>query len=239
MFQRLLPLSMRADYSLSKWVMAPCNEVAARWILCRQTDPFMACLCGESQAGKTHLGHIFAQLWGGALLSPSDKLSQSPSSSARAILDRFPSAQAFVLDPFDLWPEPWLFDAFNLLKERHLPTLWITSRPPQTRTFVLPDWESRLKSLPLLTVGLPDDALRKRILLKRLEDFGTRVDPDAVDELLNRIPRTWEALRHWTIRLDQMSSLLKRRISRGLIRDLLRENEAEEDLPGKTEKATR
>lgn len=230
MFQRLLPLSLQEDYSLAKWIMAPCNEVAARWVLRKPSDPFMACLCGEAQAGKTHLGHIFAQLWNGIVLSRVETTSLH-GLSARTVLDRFSSAQAFVFDSFDEWPEFWLFEVFNLLKERHIPTLWIASRPTDMWAFSLPDWESRLRSLPLLVVGLPDDTLRKCIFLKRMQDFGVKIDEEAVDELLERIPRTWEALQRWASRLDRASSLLKRKISKGFVRDLLNEErfEAEEN----------
>lgn len=188
----------------------------------------MACLCGEAQAGKTHLGHIFAQLWNGIVLSRAEAI-EIRNIPAREVIGRFPSAQAFVFDPFDGgWSESWLFDAFNLLKERHIPTLWIASRPIQTWMFTLPDWESRLRSLPLLTVGLPDDSLRRQIFLKRMQDFGVKIDEEAVDELLNRIPRTWEALQRWSIRLDRAAALLRRRISKGFVRDLLKD-ETEKD----------
>lgn len=234
MFQRLLPLAMREDYSLAKWVMAPCNEVAARWVLRASNDPFMACLAGETQAGKTHLGHIFAQLRNGVVLSRVEA-EEVRRISAREVFEQFPLAQSFVFDPFEAWPEAWLFDAFNLLKERRVPTLWIAARPVQRWTFTLPDWESRLRSLPLLTVGLPDDVLRRQIFLKRMYDCGVKIDEDAVDELLNQIPRTWEALQRWTIRLDRMSSLLKKRISKGFIRDLLREEESDAEREIRTE----
>lgn len=218
MFQTLLPLKLKEDYSLAKWVIAPCNEIASHWILQNSysKENKMACLYGNAQSGKTHLAHIFVHLFDGMIIKKLEK-----NKTARDFLNQYHHCHAFAFDTFEAFEETWLFDAYNILKERKDRVLWVSSRAPQTWVFRLPDLHSRLRSLPFLSLGMPDDKLRKRIIIKRLDDCGVRIDEDAVDYLLNRIPRSLPILYDWVFRLDCYSSLLKRRISKGMIRDLL------------------
>jgi chromosomal replication initiation ATPase DnaA len=169
----------------------------------------MAYISGES--GKTHLACIFVRLLNGALI-------QSPSGLPRDLLEGLDCVAIDSVDDFD---EQWLFDAFNILKERNAYALFTSKRPVQN--FILSDLRSRMMSIPSFKLGELDDELMRNVAIKRFSDLGMSIDDDSLTYLLMRIPRSFTAINEWVTRLDESSSMLKRKISRSMIRGLLDE----------------
>jgi chromosomal replication initiation ATPase DnaA len=126
---------------------------------------------------------------------------------------------AVAIDSIENFSEKWLFDAFNILRERNAWTLFLAKSPPQH--IILPDLRSRMMSVPSFELGRPDDDLIKGVLIKRLKDFGLLIDDDTLMYLLNRIPRSLAAANEWAERLSTNSAITQRRISKRLVQALL------------------
>ncbi|MDR2464453.1 MAG: hypothetical protein LBD36_02490 [Holosporales bacterium] len=211
MIQRLLPLNICSDYSLAKFIVSPCNALAAKWVLesPRLAGNKMAYVWGEF--GKTHISNIFAHLHGGLVIN------RSQMEHPRSFFKK--NIEAFAIDSVDFFEEMWLFDAFNILKERNSFALYTSNLSPHN--FHLHDLKSRMLSIPSFRLCLPDDDFIKNIAIKRLKDLGSSIDNDTLTYLLNRIPRNWCSINHWIEKLDIYSSIFKRKISKSMVNDLL------------------
>jgi chromosomal replication initiation ATPase DnaA len=228
---QLLPIKSKDDYSLHKWITAPCNDLASRWVIEGVKTSNMAYIYGE--LGKTHLAHMFAYLHGGRVIG-------APSEPPRQLLTRLnPFAEdlgnahlkedatlknratthAIAIDPVENFDERWLFDAFNILKESCSYVLFTSRQPAQH--FELQDLRSRMMSLLSFKLERPDDHTIKSVIAKRLKDQGALVDEGTLTYLLERIPRSFAAVNEWVEKLDTYSSIHKCRISKNVVRFLL------------------
>ncbi|GHS94919.1 regulatory inactivation of DnaA Hda protein [Alphaproteobacteria bacterium] len=223
--QRLLPLPSQEDYSLHKWVVSACNEVASRWVLRgpAEDNPRMACFCGAPQSGKTHLAHIFAHSYQGLFVA------QPPDESPRFFFEKYHTFSVFAFDDIQNFMERWLFEAFNMLREGPVSVLFVSAFPPSSDIWLLKDWASRLRSLPFLPLENPDDELLAKVMKKRLEDCGVRIETDALRSLQQHIPRTFSAIQKWTRILDEASLRFCRPITRAFIRELVAEVASDSD----------
>jgi chromosomal replication initiation ATPase DnaA len=228
---QLLPMRSSDDYSLAKWIIAPCNELASKWVI-QGADAKMSrmgYIYGES--GKTHLSHIFAQLLCGRVASCQKEsprqlfLEGNVAGYEQEFTEREADRNstikidAIAIDPVENFSEKWLFDAFNILRENNSWALF-TSRLPASH-FELLDLRSRMMSIPSFHLGAPDDHMIKCVIAKRLKDFGALVDDGTLTYLLARIPRSFAAVNEWAERLNTYSSIHKCRISKHVIRILL------------------
>lgn len=218
---RLLPLASQEDFSLARWVVAPCNEVAYRWIVRspREETAQMAYLYGSTQAGKTHLAHVFAELNQGSYVQTSRDFGLF--SVREFVKNHF--ARAYVFDEIESAEPTWLFDLFNVLREQGAKVLWVSSWQPSWWESKLQDLSSRFKLLPLLKIDSPDEATARHVFAKMMSDCGTQMGKDDIRYLLTRIPRDMSSLRAWAHALDEMSSLRRKPITRSLIREMLEE----------------
>lgn len=223
MKQGLLPLVTKEDFSLASWVVAPCNEAAYRWVLAASGasshEPQMAYVWGTSGTGKTHLAHIFARAAQGVYATP-ESLIRQWGTSARKGVDAV-SADVWVLDALESGEEAWLFDAFNLLKERGCSVLWLSRHDPTFWQESLADLASRFQSLPRFQLSHPDDDTARRLFTKWLHDDGVRIADNALTYLLARIPRDIETLRLWVRLLDEASTLHHRSLTLAFVREVL------------------
>jgi chromosomal replication initiation ATPase DnaA len=224
---QLLPIKLSDDYSLAKWIVAPCNELASKWVI-RGADTEMsrmAYICGES--GKTHIAHIFAQLLCGRVVSSQEESPRQLFLGENAAgIEGNPTAKidAIAIDSVENFDEKWLFDAFNILRENNSYALF-TSRLPASH-FELLDLRSRMMSIPSFHLGSPDDYMIKSVIAKRLNDLGALVDEGTLAYLLARIPRSFAAVNEWVEKLNTYSSVHQCRISKHVVRILLQDEDA-------------
>lgn len=209
----LLPLESYNDYSLSRWVVAPCNEEAYRWVMESPYHHASAFVWGGP--GKTHLAHIYVHLTHGHVLTAQDACV-----SPREILAQ-KSSETIALLHVECFDPQWLFDAFNILTELHRPSLWLSDQKPLFWASTHPDLASRLKTLVLLPLFSPDDETVQKIFAKRLQDRGILLEPDLLSFLFQRIPRDRQSINAWVSKLDQASAEQNRTISKKLITELI------------------
>jgi chromosomal replication initiation ATPase DnaA len=176
---------------------------------------------GEPHSGKTHLCHTFLE-----------KQSHLEKSTVRFLNGHVCAANhpfdlndtLFVLDDADKAPEPWLFHFFNHLKEKQARVV-MTMSQPHHRWCRLPDLASRLTTLPIAILDLPDDALLLAMLKKNLIDAGVFVDDSVLTYLGHHIDRSYTMVHHWVTLLERLSAEQKRNITIAFIRKILNQNE--------------
>ena len=119
------------------------------------------------------------------------------------------------------YDEQSIFHLLNLSRERDFNMLLTTRLPPSRWTVQLPDLISRLRAIPLVTIGAPDDALLGAVLLKHFSDRQLNVDPHVLKFLARRMIRSMDAAREVVAELDHAALRSGRKISRHLASEIL------------------
>ena len=219
--QLVLELGHRTASGREDFLVAPPNETAVATIDAWPDWPArVVSLSGPEGSGKTHLAEVWRAAANAFTVTPDD-LSDAdiPALVARRTLILEDLA---ALDPER---ERSLFHLVNLVRAEEA-FLLITSREPLARLpLKLPDLVSRLRAVPHMELGPPDDALLAGILVKLFDDRQLGVTPAVVSYLASRIERSVATARHVVEVLDRASLSGKRPITVPLATEILGQGE--------------
>jgi chromosomal replication initiation ATPase DnaA len=196
----------RSALAREDFLVAPANEAAVAWLDSWPDWPSYGLVVhGPEGSGKTHL----AQAWRartGAL-----PLSDDLSGNAWLLEDADRSAPE----------ETAFFHLLNRVAEAR-GALLITARTPPSRWNVrLPDLASRLKALPAVALGMPDETLVEAVLVKHFADRQLRVGPETVRYVASRLERSLAQVARVSAALDKAALAQGRAVSVPLARDVL------------------
>jgi len=208
-------LSRPPAYSAADFLPAPCNEEAMGWIDRWPDWPgAMLAVVGPAACGKSHLAHIFAEKSGSEVVP-----------AAELTPDNIPDIagdHGVVAEDADRGvDETALFHLFNLQKEQGKPLLVTGRVAPNRWRIALPDLRSRLATLPVATIGSPDDFLLEALLVKLFADRQLRIGPDVIAYALPRIDRSFAAVHGLVARLDEAALEGGRAVTVPLVRQVL------------------
>ena len=222
---RQLPLDLPHADSRSRddFLPAPANAAALALIDAFPHWPApLVVLVGPEGAGKSHLAALFAQISGAPVVAAADL----PLAALPGLL----AGGALVVE--DLGEggvdEAALFHLVNLAKEQDARVLVTARRAPGTLAagMRLPDLASRLRAMPSVTLGPPDDALLAAVAVKLFADRQITPDEALLAFLLPRVERSIAGLRDVIAALDREALARKKPLTRALASELLREREA-------------
>jgi chromosomal replication initiation ATPase DnaA len=170
----------------------------------------MVLLAGPVGSGKSHLVEIWRAASGAAVTSAA----RLDAEGVSALVARGAVAVEDLHDgPFD---EAALFHLLNLARERGA-ALVITSRQwPSALPLRLPDLQSRLRALPAVELGEPDDDLLRRVIVKLFADRQLTVERAVVDYIVVRMERSLAAASRLVDDLDRAALAESRAITRPL-----------------------
>lgn len=214
-FQQLpLDLSFRPALGRADFVVGASNADAVAWIDRWPDWPLPAlALFGPDGSGKSHLAAVWqsrvsAHVISGPMLREKDLVSIITGSAVIEDVDHSTDERALF----------HLMNAINqnghylLLTARHAPAHW---------PFTLPDLVSRLKALPVTTIGAPDDTLIHALLKKLFQDRQLRIEDDVLHYLVPRMERSCLFASRLVSALDAMSLSERRNITVALAREVL------------------
>jgi len=171
---------------------------------------------GPEGSGKSHLAAIWAEQ-AGARSTTAHLLTAANVPGALA-------TGALVVD--DLrerqFDERALFHLLNLAREDGAYVLITARTLPSAFEVELRDLRSRLRALPVVTLGEPDDDLFRALIVKYCADRQMAVDETVVGYLASRIERSYAAVRHAVALLDTEALRQGRPVTRALAAELLR-----------------
>ncbi|QKP78764.1 hypothetical protein HT051_07215 [Methyloligella sp. GL2] len=172
-------------------------------------------LVGPPKSGKTHLVRVWQARSGAVALSPD--------AASLTALDTL-EAPALVVEDADRagYDDQTLFHIINTARERNIPMLITARKPPARWDVSLPDLLSRLNALPLVEIGVPDDALLKTVMLKHFADRQLDVEPKVLDYLALHVERSLEGAARAVAAVDKVALATGRKISRQLAAEALR-----------------
>jgi chromosomal replication initiation ATPase DnaA len=185
------------------------NAAALALIDCWPDWPDQAVvLAGPEGCGKSHLAAIWAEAAGARFLSARSVAAEAvPAALATGAL----VVEDIAADQFD---ERAMFHLLNLAREEQAFVLVTARSLPAGWAIDLRDLASRLKALPVVSVGAPDDALLRAVLVKLFGDRQLAVDESLVTFLARRIDRSVAAARAIVAELDREAMQQGRPLSR-------------------------
>jgi chromosomal replication initiation ATPase DnaA len=177
----------------------------------------MLVLTGPPGAGKSHLGAIWAQRAGAAIVHGE--------ALPGADLTALGAARAVLVDDADRVGavEDALFHLINLGRENGGFLMLTGAAPPDLWGLKKADLLSRLRLAPLAVLGEPDDALARAVLVKLFDDRQLIVEPSVIDYIALRIERSLSAARQIVAALDHEALARGRAITRPMAAALLKD----------------
>lgn len=173
-------------------------------------------LVGDVGSGKSHLAAIWAAN-AGARSTPARSLTTDAVPGALA-------TGALVIE--DVAPseidERALFHLLNLARQDEADVLMTARTQPASWSLRLPDLQSRLRAVPVVTLAPPDDALLRALIVKLCLDRQLSVDEALVNYVASRIERSFAAARGAVELLDAEALRQRRPVTRALAAELFR-----------------
>ncbi len=221
---RQLPLDLGHREALGRddFLVAPCNAEAIAWV---DRWPGWTALVvhGVAGCGKSHLASVWQARAGADFLTP-DQLStfgvDATAGDTGLILDGAHwdfSGERGGLNEADL------LHLYNLHQERGGSLLIAAALPPARWAISLGDLGSRLRAVPAVEIGPPDDALLSAVLVKHFADRQLEVGVEVLAYLATRMERSFDACRRVVAALDARAMAERRAITVPLARQVLRE----------------
>jgi len=173
-------------------------------------------LVGPEGCGKSHLAAIWAEQAGARAIS-------AHALTATAVPGALATG-ALVLEDLrssDV-DERALFHLLNLAREDGAFVLITARTAPAAFAIELRDLRSRLRALPTVSLLPPDDQLFRALIVKFCADRQLAIDETVVGYLINRIERSYAAVRRAVELLDAEALRLGRPVTRALAAEVLR-----------------
>lgn len=165
-------------------------------------------ITGRPGSGKTHLGRIFAEATGARFLQ-AHETSDLDAATLPAI--------SFVVDDAENASEDLLFHLFNQVQSSRQYLVLLTKIQPLQWQVLLGDWQSRLRSMRVLSLPEPDDELLMAILHKLFAQRAISPSPDSIAYIASRMDRSVSAAQKIVTELEHYAN--GRAFNRALARD--------------------
>ncbi len=208
-----LPLTYKPANHREDFFVAPCNQDAVRWL--EQVDQWpsnMTLLLGAPASGKSHLASVFSE----DIFSAKD-----------LTVDKVPFyPMRFALEDID-YPyldEQALFHLYNYATQKGQKILLTARAVP---FFKLPDLKTRISTVPVVRIGLPDDTLLMSLIYKGLAERQLDIQPDVLEYISKHIERSFAAVDTFVQKAQMMSLAERRKVTIPLSRAVLEQMQSE------------
>lgn len=214
--QLVLDLPHRVALGREDFLVGPSNEAAVALIDRWPNWPSnTVILTGPAGSGKSHLVEVWRQT-SGAHRADQTALTRD------AVPQLIAGGNLALEDlPGEALDETALFHLLNLARQTEARLLITATLNPVHWPVRLPDLASRLRALPVVTLGVPDDSLLRGVLAKLFADRQLAVDDAVLSYLLARMPRSLEAARRITAEIDARALTERSEINRAFVARVL------------------
>lgn len=223
--QQNLDLNFRKEFE--DFIVDFSNQNAFDWI--SNYNGFGGVLIGPKGCGKSHLSHIWVDKWcdnfnlKGVILSASDFADYEAMKVAKYYAFVVENVHMIFgndcLNRYDIQKNFFHLYNFCLLNQKKL--LLNSTLHVSNWIFDFSDIESRIKSLPIINMNAPSDNLLKIVIKKLFANLEIYVSDDIVNFIFYRIERSFEAAQNIVEFIVNISSMQKRSISLGFLKEIL------------------
>lgn len=214
--QLAFELPHRPALGADDFLVSDSNAIAVRLIDAWPSWPVSThVITGPAGCGKSHLANVWRLM--------SDAQVASARSLGTGDLERLVGRKALIVEDADRaeLDEQGLFHLLNLCKERGVFLLMTARTLPRDWPVGLADLVSRLRSLPVVTIGAPDDDLLRAVLVKHFADRQLDVAPRVISYIAMRMERSMEAAARLAEAIDRAALTRRRAITRQLAGEVL------------------
>lgn len=214
--QLVMPFATAPSYHAADFIAGVANAQALAWVERWPDWPYSIMLLhGPAGSGKTHLSHVFASQASAGFIDPK-RVGTVP---ADQILT---GNHSWVLDGLaEVTDEAALAQLINHARTRGDYLLMTAPMSAHEYPFILPDLASRMKALPTMELGAPDDALLSGVLAKSFADLQLRIAPEVMAYAINQLERSYQAVQHFAVTIDHLSLTRGRAITIPLVKEAL------------------
>lgn len=186
---------------------------------------------GGPKVGKTHLASLWAQTANAVYILRSG-FSETPRSLFNQHQNAEPNSFNFVIDNFDevleeengknpnlnLNFDNWMFDFFNICKEKKSSFLLLSRTAPSLWNLRLKDLRSRIQTLPAICIKQPNDPLLLKIGKKISKDFGISISDETISYIMEHVTRDVPTLSETLRMLDRIALQKQKSITIAFVR---------------------
>ena len=232
MHQLPLDLDFMPAQGRDDFIISDCNRLAAEWIDRWPDWPgqfSVLNIVGPPASGKSHLGDVWQSASKAALLEP--EMTVDVGNAVDAADVDHPGADhpgdgsgQVILDhpqPGDSSVEEALFHRFNALADGGHSMLILSRQPVAQMDWQLADLASRMRSVNLVRLDPPDDALLRALMEKYFADRQLAVMPAVLDYMVARIERSFAAVQIIAGAMDKASLAQQRALTMPLAREIM------------------
>jgi chromosomal replication initiation ATPase DnaA len=214
--QLLLDLAQRPALGAEDFIVSASNRAAVDLV-----DAFpnwqdrVVALVGPEGSGKSHLAHVW-QLRSGAELVQASAVDDE-------VIALHAARLALVVEDVDrdLADEHAMFHLLNQVRDLGGHVLLTARSAPGAWKIAMPDLRSRVRALPVVPIGEPDEALLQAVLLKLLADRQLIARPAAVTHLARHMERSMGMALKVVEAIDQRVWQSQQPVTRDLVREVL------------------
>jgi chromosomal replication initiation ATPase DnaA len=217
-----LDLSFRPSYGRDSLIIAPCNETAVAWID-RWPDwsgyPLLT-LFGPPASGKHHLAHLWAQRAQAKFITIEEfctkPLGDFVTHNSNIVLER----ADFLIG--DAEQEEKIFHLYNRAQqETFFIFLTMQTHPGRLSYAHGGHLASRLQAAPHVEITAPDEQTLAAVMIKLCADQQLEITPEMVFYALDRMERSFLAVKELVEALDKQSLADKRKITLPFLRQVM------------------
>jgi chromosomal replication initiation ATPase DnaA len=214
--QLVFDLRHRPALGAEDFLVTPATEAAVtaidRW---PDWSHWAVLVMGPRRSGKTHLAHAWRHR------SEADIVEAKALTEEHVAALRAKGALAVENLHRGIASDKTLFHVLNVARQEKLTVLLTSEKAPADLVIALPDLRSRLRALPVVTIGAPDDQLLRLVLVKLFADRQLTVDPSVVNYLATHMERSLARAYDVVDQLDKRALAEKRRVTRALAASVL------------------
>lgn len=177
-------------------------------------------IVGEHGVGKTHLASLWAQSANAVCVlksclnnDPRDLFDYTHDNKCNFVFDNF---QDFLID------QRWLFDFYNIAREKQRSFIITDVIPPALWNISLKDLKSRLSLLPVVRISNHSDELLFKVTKKLAKDYDIEIADNVVEYILMVCQRDIPEISRVLKILDKLSLQQKKSLNLGFVRKYLR-----------------
>ena len=213
--QLTLDLPVRASLERGDFFVSDANALAVARLedVATWTSGKIA-LVGPEGAGKSHLGHVWAEANRGTLVDLGALEAPLVVQIATAIAIDVPESPSPE-------QEQVLFHLHNHMAASGLPLLLIARTSPSRWPLSLPDLKSRMQATEVVQIDAPDDALLAAVLVKLFADRQLHVPPSLIDWLTKRMDRSFAEAQRLVSEIEATALAEGRAVTRKMAQRIL------------------
>ncbi|MBI2719160.1 MAG: hypothetical protein HY245_13835 [Rhizobiales bacterium] len=214
--QLVLDLPHRPALGRDDFLVTPANAAAVAMVDRWPDWPASGLLLiGPAGSGKSHLTEVWRQKSGASRIAAADL--RTPD------VPELLGAGALAIEDADVegLDQPALFHAINQARSQSAALLFTAKGPVALWPLKLPDLVSRLRVLPSIELGRPDDSLLRGVLVKLFADRQIAVEEPVISYLMRRMPRSLAAAQGLVREIDRRALEERAEVTRAFVAQVL------------------